>query len=104
MKAIRQISKAEKDRINQLARQNVADWLKKNEQALTRRVLKIVCVSLNEEFGFGAERLSRLVNDLMDMNKFHLSLLKQLIMKKNMLNYGLNYYMVEKFQQQLKTY
>ena len=64
MKAIRQITKAEKDRINQLARQNVADWLKKNEQALTRRVLKIVCVSLNEEFGFGAERLSRLVKSV----------------------------------------
>ena len=64
MKAIRQITKAEKDRINQLARQNVADWLKKNEQALTRRVLKIVCVSLNEEFGHGAVRLSRLVNSV----------------------------------------
>lgn len=64
MKAIRQITKSEKDRINQFARQNVADWLKKNEQALTRRVLKIVCVSLNEEFGYGAERLSRLVNSV----------------------------------------
>ena len=61
MKAIRQISKAEKDRINQLARQNVAEWLRKNEAALTRRVLKVVCVSLNEGFGFGAERLSKLV-------------------------------------------
>ena len=64
MKAIRQISKAEKDRINILARQNVAEWLKKNEQALTRRVLKIVCVSLNEEFGHGAQRLSRLVKSV----------------------------------------
>lgn len=36
MKAIRQISKAEKDRINALARQNVAEWLRKNEAALTR--------------------------------------------------------------------
>lgn len=61
MKAIRKISKAEKNRINDLARQNVAEWLKKNEAALTRRVLKIVCVALNDEFGFGTERLSRLV-------------------------------------------
>lgn len=61
MKAIRQISKAEKDRIARLARENVAEWLRKNEAALTRRVLKIVCVSLNEDFGFGAERLSKLV-------------------------------------------
>ena len=36
MKAIRKISKAEKNRINDLARQNVAEWLKKNEAALTR--------------------------------------------------------------------
>jgi hypothetical protein len=64
MKAIRQITKAEKDRINHLAIQNVADWLKKNEQALVSRVLKIVGVSLNEEFGFGAERLSRLVKSV----------------------------------------
>lgn len=61
MKAIRQISKAEKDRINQLARQNVADWLKKNEEHIVRRKLKIVCIALNDEFGFGAKRLARLI-------------------------------------------
>lgn len=64
MKAIRQISKAERERINQLAKENVAHWLKENEADLTRRVLKIVCVSLNEQFGFGADRLSRLVKEV----------------------------------------
>ena len=61
MKAIRQITKAEKDRINQLARQNVAEWLKKNEEHIVRRKLKIVCIALNDEFGFGAKRLARLI-------------------------------------------
>ena len=36
------------------------------------------------------------------MNKLQQYFKKQLIMKKNMLNYGSNYYMVEKFQQQQK--
>lgn len=62
MKAIRRISQAERDRINRLARENVAEWLKKNEAALIRRALKIVCVSLNEGFGYGAQRLSKLVD------------------------------------------
>lgn len=61
MKAIRQISKAEKDRINTLARQNVAEWLKKNEEHIVRRKLKIVCIALNDEFGFGAKRLAKLI-------------------------------------------
>ena len=64
MKAIRHITKAEKEHINMLARQNVAEWLRKNEAALTRRILKVVCVSLNNEFGFGAERLSKLVKQV----------------------------------------
>ena len=64
MKAIRQITKAEKDHIKMLARQNVAEWLRKNESAITRRIIKIMCIALNEEFGFGAERLSRLVKSI----------------------------------------
>ena len=64
MKAIRQISKSERNRINDLARQNVAEWLKKNEEGLARRMLKVVCVALNEEFGFGAERLSKLIKSV----------------------------------------
>ena len=39
----------------------------------------------------------------MVMSKLLLSLKKQLIMKKNMQNYGLNIYIMEKYQQLLLT-
>lgn len=61
MDAIRCFSKAEKDRVNQLAKQRVAEWLKKNEEHIVRRKLKIVCIALNDEFGFGAKRLAKLI-------------------------------------------
>lgn len=61
MNAIRQLTKAEKDRVNELAKQRVAEWLKKNEEGLSRRVLKLICVALNDEYGFGKDRLAKLI-------------------------------------------
>lgn len=69
MNAIRQLTKSEKDRVNELAKQRVAEWLKINEQALSRRVLKLICVALNDKYGFGKDRLANLIATVDDISK-----------------------------------
>jgi hypothetical protein len=61
MKAIKHLTKADRDHINMVAKERVAEWLKKNEEHIVRRKLKIVCIALNDEFGFGAKRLAKLI-------------------------------------------
>ena len=58
-----------KFRLDDLARQNVAEWLKKNEEHIVRRKLKIVCIALNDEFGFGGKRLARLISAINKTSK-----------------------------------
>lgn len=41
------------------ARAEVGRILKDDMQTIARRMNKLVCIALNNEFGFGAERLSR---------------------------------------------
>ena len=69
MNAIRCLSKAERDRINEVAKQRVAEWLKKNEEDIVRRKLKVVCIALNDEFGFGGKRLARLIFAINKLSK-----------------------------------
>lgn len=49
-------SKQQKEAIRNL----VGEELKRQRESSTRRLLKIVCISLHKEFGFGKERLYRL--------------------------------------------
>ena len=39
----------------------VEDYIDTYEKEVTRRLLKLACVALNTEFGFGKERLQRLL-------------------------------------------
>jgi len=61
MNAIRCLTDAERDRINEVAKQRVSEWLEKNEEDIVRRKLKVVCIALNDEFGFGGKRLAKLI-------------------------------------------
>ena len=36
-----------------------------------RRLFKLMCVSLNDDFGFGAERLGRLINKIQMLSEEH---------------------------------
>lgn len=49
-------SKQQKEAIRNL----VDEELKRQRESSTRRLLKLVCVALHEEFGFGKDRLYRL--------------------------------------------
>ena len=46
-------------------KQAVRDYVDQHQKDVTRRLLKLACVSLNLEFGFGKDRLGRF---LMKMN------------------------------------
>jgi hypothetical protein len=61
MKAIRCLTDAEKKQVNILAKARAAEFLAENRLGYTRRVLKLVCIALNDNFGFGKYRLSELV-------------------------------------------
>lgn len=45
----------------QIIRELVSKEHEKQKQDTTRRIMKIFCATLNEEFGFGKERLYKLV-------------------------------------------
>ena len=49
-------SKQQKEAIRNL----VSEELNRQRESSTRRLLKLVCISLHKEFGFGKERLHRL--------------------------------------------
>ena len=53
----------------------VAEFLKEEQQkqnkGAVRRLFKIMCVSLNDDFGFGAERLGRLINKISTLSEEH---------------------------------
>lgn len=57
MKARLPINRKDKDRI----REEVALEYDRQGQAMTRRVFKLFCVALNQQYGFGKDRLSRLL-------------------------------------------
>lgn len=55
----------------QAIRELVENELKKGQRDNTRRIMKMFCVSLNEEFGFGQSRLTRLVGKVVSMIDEH---------------------------------
>lgn len=51
-------------RTKQTIRDNVSAELDKQVQGIIRRVFKAMCASLNEEYGFGKIRCSRLIKSI----------------------------------------
>lgn len=52
------ISKAQKKAVNEVLQSE----LERQQKKVMRRFFKLMCVSLNEDFGFGKDRLMRLIN------------------------------------------
>lgn len=48
------------------AKMAVEDYIDTYEKAVTRRLLKLCCVALNKDFGFGKDRLARFVGSVSD--------------------------------------
>ena len=52
-------------------RDAVAEEHRKQGEAGIRRMMKLMCVSLNEDFGFGAGRLSRVIECISELSAQH---------------------------------
>lgn len=48
-----------------------AEEIKRQGADVMRRLFKLTCVSLHEQFGFGAERCTRLIADISDLAEKH---------------------------------
>lgn len=66
MKARIQIPKSYRKQVDEYVRDSSAEYLKKEKLELTRRTIKLACVILNDLFGFGKLRLTRLVVAISD--------------------------------------
>ena len=64
MKARRTVDKKMKERI----RSEVAEEMLKQTNDITTRVFKLFCVSLHQEFGFGKDRLGRVLGRIEDIS------------------------------------
>jgi hypothetical protein len=60
MKARRTVDRKMQERI----RNEVAEHFKTESNNMTRRLFKLACVTLHQEFGFGGIRLSRFIDKL----------------------------------------
>ena len=60
-------TKAQKKAINQV----LQDELNRQQKMVMRRFFKLMCVSLSEDFGFGKERLMRLINRISTVSAEH---------------------------------
>lgn len=65
--AANKVSAKQREAIREL----VAAELEKEKQGTTRRIMKMYCAALNEQFGFGQQRLFRLVNAVLEMLNEH---------------------------------
>lgn len=54
------VTNKQRERIKEL----VADEIAKERDTTVRRLLKLVCITLHLRFGFGAGRLSRLIDEI----------------------------------------
>ena len=54
-------------------RESVAEELRRQGEDCMRRFLKLMCVSLNDDFGFGPVRLSRLINRISKLSVEHIT-------------------------------
>ena len=61
------LSKDQKSAIRDYAKEQFAKQAKES----VRRVFKLLCLSLHEEFGFGKERCTRLIQRINDLAKEH---------------------------------
>ena len=61
------LTKKQKEAINEYT----AEEIKRQGADVMRRLFKLVCASLNEQFGFGAERCSRLIKEVSDLAEKH---------------------------------
>ncbi len=52
-------------------REAVADEIRKQGEDSIRRVYKLICISLNDGFGFGAVRLLRLIDRISTLSAKH---------------------------------
>ena len=52
-------------------RECVAAELEKGKQDTTRRIMKMYCAVLNEQFGFGKKRIYKLVTKVLEMLNEH---------------------------------
>lgn len=50
-----------RNQIDVHAKQRVAEHYEKQGEEITRRIFKLFCVALHDEFGFGLQRLSKLL-------------------------------------------
>ncbi|MGI6096470.1 MAG: hypothetical protein ACOYBL_13885 [Lachnospiraceae bacterium] len=60
-----------KHKITNAQKEFIKEFMESREEETTRRMLKLVCAGLNQEFGFGKERLQRFLNqlDLMSLDE-----------------------------------
>ena len=49
----------------------VAEEVQRNIEGYMRRTLKLICVSLNEEYGFGKQRCIRLIDKIGKLSEEH---------------------------------
>ena len=61
------ISKTQKKAVEHVLKET----LDKQQKSVMRRFFKLMCVSLNDDFGFGAERLMRLMNRISKLAEEH---------------------------------
>lgn len=48
------------------------DSFRRSAEEHTRRILKIACIALNEQFGFGAERCGRFIEEVTAVSTKHI--------------------------------
>ena len=63
----RPISKAIRNRV----RTEVGKEIRRQAGGLSRRMFKLFCFCLNDEYGFGKERLSRLITKVSELSARH---------------------------------
>ena len=61
------LTNKQKEAINEYT----AEEIKRQGADVMRRLFKLVCASLTEPFGFGAERCSRLIKEVSDLAEKH---------------------------------
>lgn len=48
-------------------KKQIAEYVQKEEMVATRKIIKLFCVALNEDFAFGKVRLSQLIKKVMGL-------------------------------------
>lgn len=59
--------KARYNRISKAQHQAIKNELQRQHEDITRRIMKLVCIALNESEGFGSERLHRVLSAITNL-------------------------------------